>query len=115
MRIKARMKNGLTILDIEGPITIGDENGVLSREILGLLDSEQNQILLNLAQVGVVDSTGIGELVRCFTHVTRVGGQLKLLNLTKRLRELLYITKLLTVFESFDDEAKAVASFGNEK
>ena len=89
MKIEERVSGGVTILDISG----------------------KNNILFNLGEVGMVDSSGIGELVSSFTTVTNAGGQLKLLNLTKKLKELLAITKLLTVFDSFTDEAEAIASF----
>ena len=111
MSIKTRNVHGVTILDIQGRITIGEESAMIRTTIRSLIQSGQKNLLLNLADVRTVDSTGIGELVSSYTHVTDQGGSLKLLHLTKRTRELLAITKLLTVFDTFEDEAQAVASF----
>ncbi len=111
MSIATRNVHGVTILDIQGRITIGKESAMIRNTIRGLVQSGQRNLLMNLADVRTVDSTGIGELVSSYTHVADQGGALKLLHLTKRTRELLAITKLLTVFDSFEDEAQAVASF----
>ncbi|GAB4237918.1 MAG: STAS domain-containing protein [Acidobacteriota bacterium] len=111
MRIETRTVGDVTILDLHGKITIGESSIELRKHVRDLLQAGRKKILLNLGDVSYVDSSGIGELVSAYTTVTNAGGQLKLLNLTKKLRELLAITKLLTVFETFDDEAKAVASF----
>lgn len=111
MRIETRTVGDVTILDLHGKITIGESSIELRQHVRDLLQAGRKKILLNLGDVSYVDSSGIGELVSAYTTVTNAGGQLKLLNLTKKLRELLAITKLLTVFETFDDEAKAVASF----
>lgn len=110
MRIETRTVGDVTVLDIQGRITIG-ESAEVRRVVRDLLQAGRKKILLNLGGVSYVDSSGIGELVSAYTTVTNAGGQLKLLNLTKKLEELLAITKLLTVFETFDDEAKAIASF----
>ncbi|HON00145.1 MAG TPA: STAS domain-containing protein [Acidobacteriota bacterium] len=110
MRIETRTVGDVTVLDIQGRITIG-ESPEVRRVVRDLLQAGRKKILLNLGGVSYVDSSGIGELVSAYTTVTNAGGQLKLLNLTKKLEELLAITKLLTVFETFDDEAKAIASF----
>lgn len=111
MRIETRTVGDVTILDLHGKITIGESSIELRQHVRDLLQAGRKKILLNLGDVSYVDSSGIGELVSAYTTLTNAGGQLKLLNLTKKLRELLAITKLLTVFETFDDEAKAVASF----
>lgn len=111
MRIDIRTVDGVTVLDIHGKITIGEESAELRNTVRSLLQAGKTKLLLNLGDVSYVDSSGIGELVSSYTTVSNQGGQLKLLNLTKKLRELLAITKLLTVFDSFDDEEKAVASF----
>jgi anti-sigma B factor antagonist len=111
MSIQTRNVHGVTILDIQGRITIGEESALIRTTIRSLVESGQKSLLLNLADVRTVDSTGIGELVSSYTHVADQGGALKLLHLTKRTRELLAITKLLTVFDTFEDETQAVASF----
>ena len=111
MTIDTRTSNGVTILDIHGKITIGEGSAEIRNTVRDLLQAGKKKILLNLGDVSYVDSSGIGELVSSFTTVTNQGGALKLLHLTKKLRELLAITKLLTVFESFDDEEVAVGSF----
>ncbi|MFZ0426988.1 MAG: STAS domain-containing protein [Acidobacteriota bacterium] len=111
MRIETRTVNDVTILDIHGKITIGEGSAEIRNRVRDLLQAGRKKILLNLGDVSYVDSSGIGELVSSFTTVTNQGGQLKLLSLTKKLRELLAITKLLTVFDTYDDEGKAVASF----
>jgi anti-sigma B factor antagonist len=92
-------------------VTIGEGSVQLREAVKGLLDAGKKKILLNLGEVSYVDSSGIGELVSCYTTTGNNGGQLKLLNLTKKIQELLMITKLLTVFENFDNEETAVASF----
>ena len=111
MTIETRTTNGVTILDIHGKITIGEGSAEVRNTVRELLQSGKKNILLNMGDVSYVDSSGIGELVSSFTTVTNQGGQLKLLSLTKRLRELLAITKLLTVFDSFEDEAEAIADY----
>jgi anti-sigma B factor antagonist len=111
MTIDTRTSNGVTILDIHGKITIGEGSAEIRNRVRDLLQAGRKKILLNLGDVSYVDSSGIGELVSSFTTVTNQGGQLKLLSLTKKLRELLAITKLLTVFDTYDDEDKAIASF----
>ncbi len=111
MKTEARVVEGVTILDISGKITIGEGTIGIKNKVRELLAAGNKNILFNLGEVSNVDSSGIGELVSSFVTVTNQGGQLKLLNLTKKLRELLAITKLLTVFDAFDDEGEAVASF----
>jgi anti-sigma B factor antagonist len=111
MTIDTRNVNGITILELHGKVTIGEGSREIREKIRELLDSGNKDILLNLGDVSYVDSSGIGELVSSYTTVTNQGGQFKLLHLTKKIRELLAITKLLTVFDSFDDEETAVGSF----
>lgn len=110
MTIETRTVKDVTILDIHGKITIGEGSAEIRKRVRDLLGAGHKKLLLNLGDVSYVDSSGIGELVSSFTTVTNQGGDLKLLNLTRKLRELLAITKLLTVFDVFDDEDKAVAS-----
>lgn len=99
------------MIDAAGRITLGDGASTLRDEIRDLAAKGDKKILLNLSEVSYIDSSGIGELVSGFTTVTNHGGQLKLLGLSKRVKDLLQITKLYTVFEVFDDEAAAVRSF----
>ena len=111
MNIETRNVNGVTVLDLHGKITIGQETQALRAKVGEVLGSGGKNILLNLGDVRSVDSAGTGELVSSYTSVTNHGGQLKLFNLTKRLKELLVITKLVTVFDTYDNEASAVESF----
>ena len=111
MKIDTRSVNGVTIVDLHGRVTIGEGSREVREKIRELLENGNKDILLNLGDVSYVDSAGIGELVSSYTTVTNQGGQFKLLHLTKKIRELLAITKLLTVFDSFDDETAAVGSF----
>jgi len=111
MKIETRTVNGVTILDVSGKIRLAEGSADIRKSVRAPLDAGRTNILLNLGDVKYIDSSGIGELVSSFTTVTNKGGKLKLLNLTLKLRELLAITKLLTVFESFDNEDEAVKSF----
>ncbi len=111
MKITERQVKDVTILDLEGKILIGEGDDALREAVTRVVDSGKTKILLNLAEVPYVDSAGLGEIVRCYTTVSRKNGRLKLLNLTKKIRDLLSITKLLTVFEAFESEAEAVNSF----
>ena len=111
LTINQRQDGGVTILDLSGKITIGEGSVQLREAVRGLLDSGKKEILLNLGDVSYVDSSGIGELVSSYTTTQNQGGHLKLLNLTKKIQDLLMITKLLTVFQTFDNEQEAVASF----
>jgi anti-sigma B factor antagonist len=111
MTIKERRVNDVVILDIEGKILLGDGDVQLREAIHRLLQSGAKKIVLNLADVPYIDSAGLGEIVRCYTTTRREGGELKLLHLTSRIRDLLTITKLITVFESFDSEDAALKSF----
>jgi anti-sigma B factor antagonist len=101
----------ITIVDLSGRISLGEGSALLRRTVRDLLDNGHNKILLNLGDVNYIDSSGIGELVSGFTAVRSREGQLKLLNLTKKVHDLLQITKLFTVFEVYSDEGTAVGSF----
>ena len=111
MKISTRQVDGVTILDLSGRITLGEGSVQLRDAVRDLLAKGQKHILLNLADVNYIDSSGIGELVSAFTTVRNQGGELKLLKLTKKVHDLLQITKLYTVFDIKDDEAQAVGSF----
>ena len=109
--VKERQAGDVTILDLSGEVRIGEGAVSLRDSIRNLADQGKTKLLLNLAGVKYMDSTGVGELIANYTTVTRQGGQLKLLSLTQRIRDLLVITKLLTVFDSYDNEAEAFKSF----
>ncbi len=111
VKIATRQIDGVTILDISGRITLGEGSVQLRDAVRDLLAKGQKHILLNLGDVSYIDSSGIGELVSAFTTVKNQGGELKLLNLTRKVHDLLQITKLYTVFDVKDDEASAVGSF----
>jgi anti-sigma B factor antagonist len=112
MKASNRQVDGITVVDMSGRITLGEGSVVLRDSIRDLIGKGQKKILLNLGDVTYIDSSGIGELVSAFTAVRREGGELKLLNLTKKVHDLLQITKLYTVFDIKDDEAAAIKSFG---
>ena len=111
MQIDERTATDVVILDLKGRITLGDGDELLKDKVNSLVNQGHRKIILNLAEVPYIDSAGLGEIVRTYTTVSRQGGSLKLLNLTKRITDLLSITKLLTVFETFDAENEAVRSF----
>ena len=111
MQISERSVGDVFILDVKGRITLGDGDELLKDKVNQLVNAGKKKIVLNLAEVPYVDSAGLGEIVRTYTTVSRQGGSLKLLNLTKRISDLLAITKLLTVFETFDSEDEAIKSF----
>jgi anti-sigma B factor antagonist len=111
LSITQREAGDVTILDLSGKITIGEGSVQLRETVRQLLDGGRKKILLNLGDVSYVDSSGIGELVSSYTTANKSEGQLKLLNLTKKIQDLLAITKLLTVFEIHESEAAALASF----
>lgn len=111
MKISTRQVDGVTIVDCSGRITLGEGSITLRETITQLLGKGEKKILLNLGDVNYIDSSGIGELVSAFTTVRKQSGDLKLLNLTKKVHDLLLITKLYTVFDVKDDEAVAVKSF----
>jgi anti-sigma B factor antagonist len=111
MSITTREVSHITIVDITGRITLGDETGQLRDAIRQLLVDGKKKIILNLAQVDYIDSSGVGELVAGFTAVRNAGGELKLLSLTKKVHDIVQVTKLYTVFDIKDDEFTAIKSF----
>lgn len=111
LEVNERQAGDVTILDMSGAVRMGEGAISLRNSIRGLNDQGKKKILLNLSGVKNIDSSGIGELIANYTTISRDGGQLKLLNLTDKIQNLLVITKLLTVFDSFDNEAEALNSF----
>ena len=115
MHIEQRTVGDVVIVDVSGKITLGDGGDmVLKDKMRSLVQQGQKKVLLNLGEVSYVDSAGLGEIVQSYATVTKNGGALKLLNVTKRIKDLLSITKLLTVFDTFDSEAEAVTSFSSK-
>lgn len=110
LKLATRMIEGITVLDCHGRIVFGDESLLLRESVKELLKTSRN-IVINLAEVSYIDSGGLGTLVGLYTSARGLGGQIKLANLTHRVGELLQVTKLVTVFEVFDGEDKAVRSF----
>jgi len=113
MQIEERSAGDVTVLDLKGKMTLGESDELLKDKINSLVMQGRRKVLLNLEGVPYIDSAGLGEIVRTYTTISRQGGSLKLLNLTKRITDLLSITKLLTVFETYDNEADAVRSFSS--
>ena len=113
MQIAERETGSVTVLDLSGKITLGEGDTQLKDKLNSLLHQGKKNVLFNLAEVNYVDSAGLGALVMAYTTVTREGGSLKLLNVTRKLQDLLSITKLLTVFETFDSEDEALRSYKN--
>ena len=111
MQIDERAVGDVIVLDLKGKITLGEGDELLKDKVNSLVNQGHKKIVLNLADVPYIDSAGLGEVVRTYTTVSRQGGSLKLLNLTKRITDLLSITKLLTVFECHETEAEALRSF----
>jgi anti-sigma B factor antagonist len=111
LELNERQAGDVTILDLTGSVRMGEGAVSLRNSIRGLNDGGKKKILLNLAGVKNIDSSGIGELIANYTTIKREGGQLKLLNLTEKIQNLLVITKLLTVFDSYDNESEALSSF----
>jgi anti-sigma B factor antagonist len=111
MQIEERTVDGVTVLDLKGKMTLGEGDELLKDKVNSLMNQGRTKILLNLAEVPYIDSAGLGEIVRTYTTVSRQGGTMKLVNLTKRITDLLAITKLLTVFETYDSEPEALQSF----
>jgi anti-sigma B factor antagonist len=111
MKIATREVDHVTIVDISGRIILGDETGQLRDTVCDLVSQKKTKIILNLAEVDYIDSSGVGELVGSFTTVRKSGGELKLLNLTQKVHDVLHVTKLYTVFDIKDDEFTAVKSF----
>jgi anti-sigma B factor antagonist len=111
MQIEERAVGDVVVLDLKGKVTLGGGDELLKDKVNSLVNQGKKKIILNLEGVPYVDSAGLGEIVRTYTTVSRQGGSLKLLNLTKRITDLLSITKLLTVFDTYDSESDAVKSF----
>jgi len=111
MEIQERVLENVVVVDLNGKLTIGEGDEVLREKINSLMQQGHTNLLLNLGEVPYVDSAGLGEIVRTFTTVKHQGGTLKLVNLTKRIKDLLTITKLLAVFDTYESEAEAVGSF----
>ena len=111
MKVAIRQVDGVTILDLSGRITLGEGSVTLRDAVHDVLAKGSKKILLNLENISYIDSSGIGELVSGFTSVRNAGGELKLLNLTKKVHDLLQITKLYTVFDIWDNEASAIGAF----
>jgi anti-sigma B factor antagonist len=111
MKATVRQVEGVVVVDLSGRIKLGEGSSILRDTVKDLLSKGQKHILLNLGDISYIDSSGIGELVAAFTSVRNQGGELKLLHLTRKITDLLQITKLYTVFDVRDDEAEAVAAF----
>jgi anti-sigma B factor antagonist len=115
MQIEERPAGDVVVLDLKGKMTLGEGDELLKDKINSLVHQGQRKVVLNLEGVPYIDSAGLGEIVRTYTTISRQGGSMKLLNLTKRITDLLSITKLLTVFETYDNEEDAVRSFSSAK
>lgn len=111
MQIEERAVDDVTVLDLKGRMTLGEGDELLKDKINSLVSQGHKKILLNLEAVPYIDSAGLGEIVRTYTSISRQGGKLKLLNVSKRIQDLLVITKLITIFDSYDNENEAVKSF----
>ena len=110
-KASVRQVGEVTVVDLEGRITLGDGSNLLRDELRHLISTNRRKILLNFAEVSFVDSSGIGQIVAGFTTVTNQGGQLKLLNLSKRFKDLLNMARISSIFEIYDDEASAIMTF----
>jgi anti-sigma B factor antagonist len=111
MQIEERVVNDVTILDLKGKMTLGEGDELLKDKVNSLVSQGHKKVVLNLEAVPYIDSAGLGEIVRSYTTITRQGGKLKLLNVSKRIQDLLVITKLMTIFDSYEAEPEAVRSF----
>ena len=111
IKLTTRQLDDVSVVDVEGRITLGEGSAAVRDAVRELINGNHNRILLNLAEVPYIDSSGLGELVAAYTTVANRGGELKLLNLTKRAKDLLLITKLHTIFDVYDNEAHAARSF----
>jgi anti-sigma B factor antagonist len=113
MQIDERVVDDVTILDLKGKMTLGEGDELLKDKINSLASQGHKKLILNLEAVPYIDSAGLGEIVRTYTSISRQGGKLKLLNVSKRIYDLLVITKLVTIFDSYEDENEAVRSFAS--
>jgi anti-sigma B factor antagonist len=111
LKMQTKETHGIVIISLSGQITLGDASAALREEVRDQLGHGNNKILLNLGDVNYIDSAGLGELTGSFMSVKNRGGALKILNLTKRVHDLMQITKLYTIFDVYDDEKKAIESF----
>jgi len=111
MKIEKRKKGDVLIFDLKGKILIGEGIDVLTEAINAAIKEKETKLLLNFAEVPYLDSTGLGAVVRSYTSIKNAGGNVKIVNLTNRVKDLLSVTKLLTVFDTFEDETKAISSF----
>jgi anti-sigma B factor antagonist len=111
MQIEERIVDDVTVLDLKGKMTLGEGDELLKDKINSLVSQGHKKIILNLEAVPYIDSAGLGEIVRTYTSISRQGGKLKLLNVSKRIQDLLVITKLITIFDSYEDEKEAIGSF----
>lgn len=109
--VKTRQIDGVAVVDVSGRITLGEGSSSVRDSLRELIGKGEKKILLNLSEVSYIDSSGIGELVSAYTTISNQGGTLKLVGLTKRVKDLLQITKLYTVFDVHEDEAHAIRSF----
>jgi len=112
VKLNTRQVGDVSVVDVAGRITLGEGSSAVRDAMRDMVSKSQKKILLNLGEVSYIDSSGIGELVSGFTTVTNSGGQLKLLNLTQRVGDLLQVTKLLTVFDVYESQEKAIKAFG---
>lgn len=112
LKLHTRESNGIVTLNLSGRLVMGEACKAIRDEIHDLLEHGSRKILLNLAEVSYIDSAGLGELTAAYTSVKNRGGELKMANLTKRVHDLMQITKLYTIFDVHDDEKKALAAFG---
>jgi anti-sigma B factor antagonist len=112
LKMRTREVNGIVIIDLSGQLTLGEASAAIRDEVRDQTSQGLRKILLNLGDISYIDSAGLGELTSAYTSVKNRGGQLKLLNLTRRVHDLMQITKLYTVFDVYDDEKMAIASFG---
>ena len=111
MKIEKRKKGDVLIIDLKGKVLIGEGIDEIRNAINSTIKEKETKVLLNFAEVPYLDSTGLGEVVRSYTSIKKEGGTVKIVNLTNKVKDLLSVTKLLTVFETFEDEEKAIASF----
>jgi anti-sigma B factor antagonist len=111
MQIEERIVDDVTILDVKGKMTLGEGDELLKDKVNSLVSQGHKKLLLNLEDVPYIDSAGLGEIVRTYTSISRQGGKLKLLNVSKRIYDLLVITKLVTIFDSYENEDEAIRSF----
>lgn len=113
MELSRRDVGEVTVLDLAGRLTLTDGSGRLKEKVTSLLFDDRKKIVLNLQNLSYMDSAGLGEMVACYSSAAKSGGKVRLANTTGKIKDLLTITKLLTVFDAYDDEAAAVASFGS--